>query len=314
MSHRVIFLGSPEFAVPCLDALGNDPRFDLVMVVSQPDRRAGRGRKMTPPPVAQWAIEHNIPLFQPESLRNPEAIHHLELQRSDLLIVVAYGEILNRKVLGLAPHGALNVHPSLLPKYRGAAPIPAAILNGDLETGVSIMKLVRKLDAGPVLDQTIVPMPEKSTTASLSDVLANVAAERLPDVADDWIAGSVPAVPQDEDLVTFTREWTKADVRINWTQPAAAIERLVRAATPWPVAWTTLGGSRVQIREAALSDVDNLAPGELASIAGRLFVGTGDGTLQLLTVQPESRAAMPADRWWQSVSASGASRFDVFPE
>lgn len=284
------------------------------MVVSQPDRRAGRGRKMTPPPVAQWAIEHNIPLFQPESLRNPEAIHHLELQRSDLLIVVAYGEILNRKVLGLAPHGALNVHPSLLPKYRGAAPIPAAILNGDLETGVSIMKLVRKLDAGPVLDQTIVPMPEKSTTASLSDVLANVAAERLPDVADDWIAGSVPAVPQDEDLVTFTREWTKADVRINWTQPAAAIERLVRAATPWPVAWTTLGGSRVQIREAALSDVDNLAPGELASIAGRLFVGTGDGTLQLLTVQPESRAAMPADRWWQSVSASGASRFDVFPE
>lgn len=227
--------------------------------------------------------------------------------------MVAYGEILNRRVLGLAPHGALNVHPSLLPKYRGAAPIPAAILNGDPETGVSIMKLVRKLDAGPVLDQAIVPVPEHATTATLSDVLAGVAAERLPDVADGWIGGSVLAVPQDEDLATFTREWTKADARIDWSQSAVAIERLVRAARPWPVAWTTLDGSRVQIREAALSDVNDLAPGVLASIAGRLFVGTGDGTLQLLTVQPESRSAMPADRWWQSISAQEAHRFDVSP-
>lgn len=311
MSHRIIFLGSPEFAVPCLDALGNDPRFELVMVVSQPDRRAGRGRKLTPPPVARWATAHNVPLYQPASLRDPEAIEHLEAQRPDVLVVVAYGEILNRRVLRMAPHGALNVHPSLLPKYRGAAPIPAAILNGDADTGVSIMQLVRKLDAGPVLHQTVVPVPTGATTGSLTELLANVAADRLPDVVAGWLDGSITAVPQDEDLATFTREWTKDDARIDWLQSADAIERLVRAATPWPVAWTTLGGSRVQIREAALAPDFSLEAGELTHDSGKVLAGTGSGALQLVTVQPESRAAMPAINWWQSVAHFAPPRFDT---
>lgn len=284
------------------------------MVVSQPDRRAGRGRRLTPPPVAQWATAHNVSLFQPLSLRDSDAINHLEMRQPDLLIVVAYGEILNRRVLNLAPHGALNVHPSLLPKYRGAAPIPAAILNGDDETGVSIMKLVRKLDAGPVLDQTVVPIPPDATTASLSELLAKVAAERLPDIADSWISGTIPAVPQDDDLATFSREWSKDDARIDWTLPAVAIERLIRAATPWPVAWTTIYGSRVQIREVSVSAFDNLAPGELAFASGAVHVGTAAGSLQLLTVQPESRAAMPAVGWWQSISSLESPRFDTITE
>ncbi len=306
MSQRVVFLGSPEFAVPSLQALAADDRFDLVLVVSQPDRPSGRGRRLTPPPVAAFAAESGLPLFQPESLRDEDAFLRLGSVRPDLLVVVAYGEILRRNVLQLAPGGALNVHPSLLPKYRGAAPIPEAIRRGDLQTGVSIMKLVRRLDAGPVLAQSILDIDPQDTTATLGRRLSMRAAEMLPDVAHAWLGGTVPAIEQDESLATYTHEWTKSDAEIDWTQPADAIERLIRAALPWPVAWTTFKGQRLQVRAATASAGASGSPGEISGSANHVTVATGSGALELVTVQPAGRREMPAAGWWTGLQTKPA--------
>ena len=307
MTHRVVFLGSPEFAVPCLKSLVEDERFDVNLVVSQPDRRAGRGKKLTPPPVAAFATSTNVELFQPESLRDESSIERLERLQPDLLIVVAYGEILNRRVLSMAAHGAINVHPSLLPRYRGAAPIPAAVLHGDQETGVSIIKLVRRLDAGPVIAQMRCPVKLDDTSARLADRLAIMAARILPDVAHDWISGDLQAAPQDDDLASYTREWSKSDARIDWTQKAIEIERLVRAALPWPVAWTELDRQRIQVREVALVNgqaVEGAAPGTICLDDGRAIVATGKGGIELLTIQPESKRPVAGKDWARNLSAT----------
>lgn len=312
MTHRVIFLGSPEFAVPSLRALHNDSRFDVTLVVSQPDRPAGRGRKLTPPPVAALATHLGLQLHQPTTLKDEQSVKPLEVTQADVLVVVAYGEILRRRVLNLAPYGALNVHPSLLPRYRGASPLPAAILNGDRETGVSIMKLERRLDAGPVLAMFPERVSDEDTTASLGQRLSELAADRLPDVADAWMRGQVQAVEQDDASATYTREWTKDDARIDWNQSATFIDRLVRAALPWPVAWTTLNGSRVQIRECHVAGpqvASDQRPGSIVRVDSGVFVSTGSGLLELVTVQPESKRPQSANDWARS-AAPGSLQFD----
>jgi len=306
LTHRVVFLGSPDFAVPSLNSLIDDRRFDVTLVVSQPDRRAGRGRRLTPPPVALRASNAGIPLFQPQSLRDDESAKRLSEANPDVLVVVAYGEILTRRVLSIAPHGALNVHPSLLPKYRGAAPVAAAVSRGDSATGVSIMKLVRRLDAGPVIATFPVEIPPDATTGSLTADLADLAADRLPDVVAGWIDGTLHAVDQDESLASYTREWTKADGMIDWNIPAAAIERLVRAALPWPVAWTMHDDARIQIRESRVyqgSGSEAVVPGGFEQSGATIIVGTGDGWLEILTVQPESKLPVAASLWWKNTGS-----------
>lgn len=298
MSHRVIFLGSPDFAVPSLRTLLEDGRFDVALVVTQPGRPAGRGRRNTPPPVAEYASETGTPLLQPESLRDEEAFSILAAISPDLLVVVAYGEILRRNVLQLAPGGVLNVHPSLLPKYRGASPIPEAIRNGDSQTGVSIMKLVRRLDAGPIIAQSRLEIDPDDTTGTLARRLADQAAKMLPEVCDAWLLGGISAAEQDESLATYTREWTKSDAEIDWTRPAIEIERLVRAALPWPVAWTTCDGQRLQVRSAIVHPGVAGSPGEIVLNRNQPMVATGNGLLELVSVQPEGRREMPASVWW----------------
>lgn len=300
---RVVFLGSPAFAVPSLQALANHPDIRLPLVVTQPDRPAGRGRSLTPPPIKVAADALGVPTLQPATLRDDAAVTQVADARPDVLVVVAYGELLHRDVLDLAPHGCLNVHPSLLPKHRGATPIPAAILAGDARTGVSIIRLVRKLDAGPVVTQLAVDIKSGDTTGSLNDRLAQVAAELLPDTVIEYVSGNLVPVPQDDALATHTREWTTDDTRIDWSQPAAVLERLVRAANPWPMAWTIIDGTRLRILEArvAVDATVNLAPGCATTQRGTVVVQAGAGVLELVRVQAAGKRPVAAADWWRGV-------------
>jgi methionyl-tRNA formyltransferase len=295
-------LGSPAFAAPSLRALAADPELSLPLVITQPDRPAGRGRHLAAPPVKLAALELGLPVLQPTSMRDSAALEALRAAAPDLLVVVAYGELLRRAVLEAAPHGALNVHPSLLPRYRGAAPIPAAILHGDERTGVSIIKLVRRMDAGPIVAQQEHDITPTDTTASLAERLAQLAAELLPNVCKDWAVGALPAREQDESAASYTREWIKDDARIDWHAPADAIERLTRAAQPWPVAWTVADGERLQVLHAASSwtQLDAVAPpGSVRLAGGRVLVQTGTQPLELSVVQPAGKRPMAAADWWR---------------
>ncbi len=308
---RVIFLGSPEIAVPSLAALARRPDIDVRLVVTQPDRPAGRGRRLTPPPVRVAAEKLGIDVIQPETLRDPDVLRRMQEAQPDLLVVVAYGEILRKAALELAPLGCLNVHPSLLPRYRGATPIQAAILNGDPTTGVSIIKLVRALDAGPLVAQCAIGVARDDTTGTLSARLAELAAEMLPAVALGYARGERVPVEQDHAAATYTSEWTTVDARIDWSRPAAEIERLVRAATPWPVAWTMLDDERLRITTAdVVSSCDESGtPGDITVVAGDIVVQTGAGSLRLGHVQPAGKRPMAAADWWRGRRA-GQARFE----
>lgn len=304
---RVVFLGSPEFAVPSLHALSEHPEVSISLVVTQPDRPAGRGRKLTPAAVKTAAVSHGLPVFQPESLRAAEALDVLDRAAPDLLVVVAYGELLNRRALHLAPYGALNVHPSLLPKYRGAAPIQAAILNGDAVTGISIMQMERRLDAGPVVLQQPVEIEPDESAGELSARLAVVAATLLPRTCLEWAAGKLIATPQDDEQATYTREWTRADARVDWRAPAEDVVRLVRAANPWPVAWTSYRKSAVRVWDVRAMATDGDAQPGLADLQGaRVTVGCGAGAVELVRVQPAGKAVMDASSWWNGLRVSRA--------
>jgi methionyl-tRNA formyltransferase len=310
---RTIFLGTPDFAVPSLRALAADDKIELALVVTQPDRPAGRGRSLAPPPVKVAALDLQLPILQPDTLRDADTVDHLRAIGPDVLVVVAYGELLRRDVLELAPYGVLNVHPSLLPRYRGASPIPAAIMAGDSVTGVSIMRLVRRLDAGPILEQHQADIINGDTAGSLGERLAALAAACLPDAVVRWVAGEIHPTPQDDEQATYTREWTTADARIDWNAGAASIERLVRAANPWPVAWTTLAGDRVRVLSAQVVEDENattIEPGALARMGSRVVAGTGRGLLGLRDVQPAGRRAMLARDWWRGLRAV-QPRFDA---
>jgi methionyl-tRNA formyltransferase len=241
-------------------------------------------------------------VFQPQSLREPAALSVVEAPGPDLLVVVAYGELLNRRALHAAPHGALNVHPSLLPRYRGASPIPAAILNGDDVTGVTVMQLVRRLDAGPVLAQQAVDIRPEETAGDLSERLAHTAAALLPQVCLDWVAEKLLPTPQDDAQATYTREWSRADARIDWQSAADEIVRLVRAANPWPVAWTQLAGNDVRIWSAGVvADARELQAGGVGSYGARVFAGSGAGAVELRRVQPAGKPVMDALSWWNGL-------------
>ena len=311
---RVVYLGTPEFAVSPLMALHADPRIDVRLVVTQPNRPAGRGRRLTPPPVAEVAIASGIPVYQPESLRAVADAAPLLEAAPDVLVVVAYGELLRRHVLHLAPHQCINVHPSLLPRYRGAAPIQAAIRDGSAQTGVSIMRLVRKLDAGPIIAQRVFDVAPDATSATLSDALSMLASEMLPDVVWQWVTGDLAECEQDEELVTHTREWTVDDAHIDWSASSTSIERLVRAANPWPIAWTQLAGERVQIHAARVAaadaDVPTMEAGVVTLQRRQVLVGTGDGVLELTRVQPAGKRQMAAGDWWRGLRRDTA-RFDT---
>jgi methionyl-tRNA formyltransferase len=286
---RVVFLGTPVFAVPSLRALHESSQTKVALVITQPDRPAGRGRRLTPSAVKTCALEHGLPVFQPERLRGQEVLDHLRTADADLFVIAAYGQLLRQSVLDIPRHGCLNVHPSLLPRHRGSSPIAAAILAGDQDTGVTIMLTDRGMDTGPILTQEAVPLGREETTASLTPRLAEIGADLLLRTVSGWVAGNIPPQPQYEAAATLSRQFVKEDGALDWTRSALDLERQVRALNPWPRAYTFANGKRLLVLLAqATSDHEPGTPGTVfAGTAKELLVAAGNGALRLDLVQPE---------------------------
>jgi methionyl-tRNA formyltransferase len=283
---RIVFAGTPEFAVPCLRAAA--ARGEVVAVYTQPDRPAGRGRELTPSPVKLEAVQRGIPVYQPESLRSAEAKAALRALQPDLMVVVAYGLILPASVLAIPAYGCWNVHASLLPRWRGAAPIQRAIEAGDTRTGVCLMQMDKGLDTGPVLLSQATDIAPTETAGQLHDRLAALGAQVLADGLGLLRAGLRPVPqPQPQTGVTYAHKLDKAEARLDWTLPASTLANKVRAFHPWPIAEALLAGERVRIHAATALDMAHAAaPGSVLQ-AGRegIDVACGQGILRLLTLQ-----------------------------
>jgi len=284
-------MGTPDFAVPTLRSL-SDAGTQIVGVYTQPDRPSGRGRKTGKTPVKILAEKLGLPIFQPETLATAEARSELQALLPDVIIVAAYGLILPGWTLSLPTHGALNVHPSLLPRHRGPAPVANAILEGDEETGVTVMLVEPEVDSGPILRTIKVPIAPLDTTGELTERLAKIGGELLVETLHDWTAGLIDPTPQDHSLATFSRKATKADGKVDWTLPAAEIDLRIRAYHPWPGSFTTWAERRLNIIEANHSGDDAGKPGLVSRGQGGILVQTGRGHLALNTVQPEGRRPM----------------------
>ncbi len=289
MSARVVFMGSPEFSLPSLRALAAN--YQVVGVVTQPDRPAGRGRQLTPPPVKLLAMELGLPIIQPRRLREPEAIQQLRAWAPDVIVVAAFGQILRPEVLDLPPHGSINVHASLLPRWRGASPIVAAILNGDKETGITIMRMDPGLDTGPILSQRAVPIEPTDTAGSLAGKLAPLGAELLSETLPAYLAGKQQPRPQPEAGATSAPMLSKAEGELDFTQSATALERKVRAFNPWPGAFMIWRGAPLKIHRAHIEDGSGKA-GERRLQYDLPAVGTSDGLLVLDILQPSGKKPM----------------------
>lgn len=308
-SVRIVFLGTPAFAAYPLRQLATDKRFDVVGVVTQPDRATGRSATPQPPPVKLLALEYGIPVLQPETLKDPAAVAALAALRPDVGVVAAYGEILRRDVLAIPPLGYLNLHPSLLPRYRGPTPVTGAILAGDSETGVSIMQLAAKMDAGPILVQRRVPLAADARAGALTDALFISGAPLLADALADFAAGRLQPMPQDDSAATFTRLLTRADGEIDWALPAVQIERMTRAYDPWPGAYTTWQGQLVKIIAARPLAGNGAAPGRLVDTSTGPAVVTGNGLLELLVVQPAGKRQLTAADWRRGLHSVDTAHF-----
>jgi len=292
---KIVFAGTPEFAVASLGAAAR--QHEVVAVYTQPDRPAGRGRGLMPSPVKLDAIARGIPVFQPETLKTPEAQQQLRDLQPDLMVVVAYGLILPKAVLAIPTHGCWNVHASLLPRWRGAAPIQRAIEAGDAETGVCLMQMEAGLDTGPVLLSQRTPIAETDTGGLLHDRLAALGAQVLSDGLGLLRAGLKPvAHPQPAEGVTYAHKLDKAEAKLDWAQDAAALARKVRAFNPWPVAEAMLAGERVRIHGAvALDDNRDKAAGTvLGTSRDGIDIACGQGALRLRVVQREGGKAITA--------------------
>lgn len=288
---RIVFAGTPDFATPALRAL-LDSEHEVVAVLTQPDRDAGRGRKPRPGPVKQVAVEAGAAVHQPESLKDPQIREQLRALAPDLMVVVAYGQLLPRAVLDVPAFGCINIHASLLPRWRGAAPIMRALLAGDTHTGVTIMQMEPGLDTGPILLQRDTPIRDDDTGGSLHDRLARLGAEALMETLTDLPGYRAAMRAQPEAGVTRADKITKDEARIDWNEPAAVLARKVRAFQPWPVAWMPVGDQAIRVWAAHAEPGDG-RPGVIQSVANEgLRVATGEGVLCITRLQLPGKKAM----------------------
>lgn len=290
---KLIFAGTPDFAARHLAALLSSDH-EVVAVYTQPDKPAGRGQKLTASPVKELALAHDLPVYQPASLRNEAAQAELAALGADLMVVVAYGLILPKAVLDTPRFGCLNVHGSLLPRWRGAAPIQRAIWAGDAETGVTIMQMDVGLDTGAMIRKVSCPIAFDETSASLYDKLAELGPQALVDTLGAMAAGDTAAEAQDDALANYAQKLSKEEARIDWSMEAVAIERCIRAFNPWPISWFEVAEQTIKVWQAEVIDSDHgQSAGTLLKADKQgIDVATGKGVLRLLTLQPPGKKAM----------------------
>ncbi len=296
---KLLFMGTPEFAVPSLEAL-IDAGHTICGVFSQPDKPVGRHQNvLQPTPVKECALSHNIPVYQPVKLRDGTALAQIKELEPDLIVVVAYGRLLPREILEAAPLGCINVHPSLLPKYRGSAPLNWPILNGDQETGVTIMHLVEAMDAGDMILQEKTPLGPDETAPQLTARLAQMGAGLLVKAVSQLEAGTASRTPQDESQVTLAPMLSKELSPMDFTRPARALHNQVRGLLPWPTATCQIGGVRCKVFKTAV-EAGKGAPGTvLAADRNGILVACGEGALRILELQPDGKKAMAAAAFLQ---------------
>ncbi len=288
-------MGSPDFAVPVLEALaanGERENWQLVGAVTQPDRPAGRGRELQPPAVKTAALRLGLPVLQPEKLRLPEAMTQLRAWAPDLIVVAAFGQILRQEVLDLPRFGCINVHGSILPRWRGAAPIQAAILAGDRETGITIMKMDVGIDTGPMLSQRYLPISPEDTSGTLFARLAPVGAELLVETLPKYLGGELTPMPQPQEGATYAKMLKKEEGLLDFNQPAEALERRVRAFDPWPGAFFIHNGSPLRVEKASAAE-GTAQPGERLVHDGKPAIGTSAGLFVLEQIRPAGKKSMP---------------------
>lgn len=285
---QIVFMGTPDFAIPTLKALIT--HHTVIGVVTQPDRPAGRSQQIQVSPVKRLALEAGIPVFQPEKLRRPEAIAELKQWSPDLTIVAAFGQILPQTVLDIPRYGSVNVHASLLPRWRGAAPIQAVIRAGDAQSGVTVMKMDAGLDTGPILTQRAIPLAPDETGQSLHDKLAALGAELLIDTLPGYLSGEIVPKPQDDTGATLAPQIKKEEGQIDWAQPAQTIERLVRAFTPWPGTYTFWNGKQLKIHAGTVA-AGSADPGAVSEKGGHPVIGTREGLFLPTRIQLEGKKA-----------------------
>ena len=293
MLHRVVFMGSPDFAVPSLNALVESERFAPQLVVSQPDRPRGRGREVSPTPVRQRAIDLGIASMTMSKETYAEGVRAVSGPQPDIIVVVAFGLILRRDLLDLPKYGCINVHASLLPKYRGVSPIQAAILAGDRITGCTTMHIDEGVDTGDMLLQAETPIQDTDTAGALFDRLAGVGAKLLVKTLDGIVDGSIARQPQDQALATHTKKIKKEHGLIEWSRDAKYLARHIRAMSPWPTAYTFHRGTRIIVDRAAVVQGPRAEPGTVMSLAP-LTVAAGNGSLELIMIRPEGKRVMSA--------------------
>lgn len=294
---RIVFMGTPDFAVGSLQALCESGKHEILAVVTQPDRPKGRGNKLLQTPVKEYALAQGLTVYQPQKVKTPEFVELLHELQPELIVVAAFGQFLSKEILELPKYGCINVHASLLPKYRGAAPIQYAIIKGEKESGVTIMQMDISMDTGAMLDKVVVPIAENTTMGELHDALREQGAALLLEVIDKIAAGTAVAEPQDNEQATYATLLDRSMEHIDWSKTAQEVHNLIRGFNPAPSTFTKLpNGKSLKIWGSKMTDKSSAAAAGTVIETGKhsFFVACGEGVLEITEVQPESKKRMPA--------------------